>query len=105
MQEAFFRRLWYGSAPLVVWALHFFGSYAVVAAGCGTAAPPFLRTGLLVASVLALALIGWMLMRHRRRQGHHRLLDAARLGSGALAAVGIAWTTLPLVFLPVCGSR
>lgn len=104
MQEPFFRPLWHGSAPLVIWAVHFFAAYAVVAAGCGTALQPFLRTGLLVAGAVAIAAIGWLLLRQRGRTGLHRLRGAALIGGGVLACLGIAWTTLPLLLVPVCAS-
>lgn len=103
MQEPFFRPLGYGSAPLLVWAAHFFFAYAAVAAGCGTPWQPFLRPGLLAISALALAAIGWLLCGERGRKGLHRLLFATRIGNGLLAGVGVAWTTLPLLMLPVCG--
>ena len=104
MQEPFFRPLWKGSAPLVVWAVYFFAAYAFVAAGCGTALQPFLRTGLLAAGALALVAIGWLMLRQRGRGSLHRLSGAAQIGSGLLACIGIAWTTLPLLLVPVCAS-
>ena len=104
MPESFFRRLWTSSAPLVIWAVHFFAAYAVVAAGCGTSLQPFLRTGLLAAGAVAVAAIAWLLWHQRSARTLHRLGGAARVGSGVLAGIGIAWTTLPLLLVPVCSS-
>lgn len=102
MSESFFGRIWAGSAPLVIWAVHFFAAYAVVAAGCGSTLQPYLRPGLLGAGALALAAIAWLLWRRRRTGTLHRLVSAAQIGSGVLACIGIAWTTLPLLLVPVC---
>ena len=102
MSESFFARLWAGSAPLVIWAVHFFAAYAVVAAGCGSTLQPYLRPGLFGAGALALAAIGWLVWRQRRARTLHGVGGAARIGSAVLACIGIAWTTLPLLLVPVC---
>ena len=100
--DRFARRLLIGSAPLMVWALHFFAVYVLVAAACCT---PFadraLRATLLLASALAVAAIVGLLLRGRRR-GPGSLLHAATTGSGVLALAGVVWTTLPMLSLPLC---
>lgn len=98
--ERFFAATLHGSAPLLVWALHFFGAYVLVAAGCCRAGDASLRTLLLLGSALAIGAIAWQL---RGTAGaSDRLLRSARLGGGVLALVGVAWTTLPMFVLPVC---
>lgn len=101
MGDHFFRRLLQGCAPLMVWALHFFGVYVLAEAGCGTAIEPALRWLLPLASVLALAAIASMLL--RGRPDGASLLGTASLGSGLLALTGVLWTTLPMLWLPTCG--
>lgn len=105
--DRFGRQLLHGSAPLLVWALHFFGAYAFVAVTCcsaladlqwlGLAAP---RVLLLAGTALALGLIALLLVRGRRRPAG--LLRSAATGSAVLALAGVAWTTLPMMVLPVC---
>jgi len=98
--EAFRERiaglLWQGGGPFIVWALHFFGLYVLVAAGCtsGWAEVPLLGTSLLrvlliAVSVLAMAWITWLLLRSdggRQPQGSRGLLAV-----GLRAAPGSRW--------------
>ncbi|HET6600055.1 MAG TPA: hypothetical protein VFG60_08835 [Burkholderiaceae bacterium] len=105
--DLFFRKAWLGGAPLLVWALHLFGAYAFVAISCcsafaetqwfGVAAP---RLVLLAASVLALAAIVALLLRGLREP--ESLLRTASTGTAALALIGVAWTTLPMLLMPMC---
>ena len=102
MRTNLFTGLLKGTAPLLVWALHFALCYGVVAAQCSpalvaTATPS--RTLLLVLSAVALAACVPMLGRHWPL----RLLDWARAGGAVLALAGIAWTTVPLLLLDGCG--
>jgi hypothetical protein len=91
-----------GTAPLLVWALHFALCYGLVGAQCSPAlvepgAPS--RTLLLILSAVALAACLPML----DRRMPVRLLDWASAGSAVLALAGIAWTTAPLLLLDGCG--
>ena len=109
----FFAATWVGSAPLLLWALHFALCYGAVAVGCtailhggALLTPGQLRLLLGGATVLALALCALMLWRAlpagRRADGG--LLPRVRLLGALLALVGMAWTGLPLALLPVCSA-
>lgn len=107
LREHFFGHLLQGAGPLIVWALHFLVSYVLVAAGCCTAfaqstwlGVPALRIALWAASTLALIVIGLLIARSLRLQGG--LARTAGAGCGALALIGVAWTTLPVWALPLC---
>jgi hypothetical protein len=107
-REHFLRRLLQGSAPLMVWALHFFGAYALVAAGCCTALAhtpwfgvPALHVTLWLLSALAVAVIAGLIARNLRLP--RGLLRSAAAGGGLLALLAVAWTTLPmLLVVPLC---
>lgn len=106
--EHFLRHLLQGGAPLMVWALHFFGAYGLVAAACCTAFArsqwfgfSALRVSLWGLSALALAVIATLIVRSVRMP--HSVLRSAGAGGGVLALLGVAWTTLPMVWaLPLC---
>lgn len=95
------------TAPLLVWAGHFFLSYAFIAIGCTAGAgETLLKAVLLAATALALALVALMaLPPWRRHQGPapRRLRDLAALCGAGLAFIGIGWTAVPLWMLGVCG--
>ncbi|MBA3596943.1 MAG: hypothetical protein H0W40_06145 [Methylibium sp.] len=117
--EAFRKRiagvLWQGGGPFIVWALHFFGLYVLVAAGCtaGWAELPLLGTSLLrvlliATSLLAMAWITWLLLRAHRGlppRGSRGLLAAAASGSAWLALVGVVWASAPALMLPMCSLK
>lgn len=112
-REHFFARAVHGSLPLLVWAAHFFASYALVAAQCSPAlitpqGPSMWMLALMSAAALgvcaALLWRAWLAVRKARAAGcEPALIDWAALGSGVLALMGIAWTTLPLLMLDRCG--
>jgi len=102
MRDNLLTALFKGTAPLLVWALHFSVCYGLVAAQCSPAlAEPGgpSRMLLLILSAVALAACVAML----GRQWPVRLLDWASAGSAVLALTGIAWTTVPLLLLDGCG--
>lgn len=104
MGERFFVRLWQGTAPLVLWAAHFFFCYLVAASGCrrGTWAV------LLGATLLALAAAGWLAWRAWQgwrsdpAPASHGMLRMAQLAGAMLALVAIAWSALPLFVFGRC---
>lgn len=107
--------VWQATAPLLLWALHFFVLYVVVAAGCMRgwadarwAGWPAVNLGLGVFSLAALALtvaMGWRSLRGlKEAQRSESLLPALRLGSGVLALVGIVWDSVPLLMIAPCGA-
>jgi len=107
--EHLLRHLLQGSGALIVWALHFFGVYGLVAAGCCTAfaqttwfGMSALRVLLWALSALAALAITWLIACGLRRPPS--VLRSAGVLGGALALLGVAWTTLPMSFwaLPLC---
>lgn len=107
--DHFLRHLLQGGGPLMVWALYFFGAYALVAVACCSAfarTPRFgvsaLRVSLWAMSALAAIAIALMIVRSLRLP--RGLLRSAGLGCGALALIGVAWTALPTLWsaLPLC---
>lgn len=109
MRDRFFARTLHATLPLVIWAAHFFASYALVAAECSPAAvsPQAPGRWLLalfwaaaLGACLALLRLGWRRMRAAPRAT--TLLDWAALGSAVLATTGIAWTGLPVLLLEGC---
>ncbi|MES2756357.1 MAG: hypothetical protein V4693_03205 [Pseudomonadota bacterium] len=110
MRDHFWIRLLHGTLPLIVWAAHWFAAYILVAAQCSPAAitPESPRGWMLGAlSVLALGACAVLLWRARRTLrnagGDASLLDWAAAGSAALATIGIAWTTMPMLMIDGCG--
>ncbi len=107
-REHFFRHLLQGGGPLLIWAVHFFGAYVLVAAACCTAfaqtqwfGVSALRALLWLLSALAASAIGMLMARSLRLP--HSLLRSASAGGGVLALLGVAWTTLPMLWaLPLC---
>lgn len=107
-RERFLTHLLHGGGPLMVWAVHFFGAYVLVAAGCCSAfaeTPWFgisaLRVSLWGLSAAAAIVITLLIARSLRLP--HSLLRSAGAGGGVLALLGVAWTTLPIVWaLPLC---
>ena len=91
VRDGTLKRLLYGTAPLLLWAVHWALMYllAVVHAS---------RTAMIVPTVLALGAAGALLWHAaRRRDGSlHQLAFAA---SAVLAAIAIAWTSVPLILL------
>lgn len=100
MGDRFWSRLWQGTAPLVLWAAHFFFCYLYAAAGCG----PRTWAVLLGVTVVALAVAAWLVWTSWPHEGHSRSLPRmARQGSAILALVAIAWGGLPLLVFGGCG--
>jgi hypothetical protein len=110
-RATFFAGVRAGGAPMLLWASHFAFCYVGVAVGCtalahgGTTSASSLRTALLAATAIALAAGAWLLVRACRADAREpgALLAKVRLAGTVLAIVGIAWTALPLAFLPLCG--
>jgi hypothetical protein len=90
VNDRLFRDLLAGSAPLVVWALHFFAAYVLVALLCCRAPEPTLRGALLAVSVAALATIAWQLYRPRGAPSRRRARAGRRAVDHAAGAGGAA---------------
>ncbi|MCC6073235.1 hypothetical protein ACFSQU_05835 [Massilia sp. GCM10020059] len=109
MRDRFFVRALHGTLPLLVWALHFFASYALVAAQCSPAvitreAPSVWMLALLSAAAAGCCgLLLWRAwLRVRAADGEPALHDWAALGSGIMGLMGVVWTSLPLLMLDGC---
>lgn len=97
-------------APLLVWTAHFAFCYGWVAAQCSTAlltrGPPE-RMPMVLATLLALVLVGLLLGRSYTRLGRKDkpagFADWLAAASAPLAMIGIIWTAVPLALLEVCG--
>jgi hypothetical protein len=109
--ERFLRRSVSAASPLLLWAAHFFYCYVVVTVGCTTRgdaaallAPPTLRWALLLGSALAAVAASWLVARScmQVRSGEPGMALRVRLATGVLALIGIVWTTLPVLVLPLC---
>jgi hypothetical protein len=107
MRDHFFVRLARGSAPFVIWALHFALCYGLAAAQCtpgGWRADGPDRVLLGVATIVALGACVWLgwRARARLRQPDVGLSDWAAVASAALSVVGIAWNGIPLLLVAGC---
>ena len=115
--------LWRVIASPIVWALHFLFSYIWVAIYCekaGRTAPlGDARTAVIVATVLALAAVGWSThslwrvrgrsltdndfeFEHNTPEERHRFLSHVTLMLCVLSAVGVAYVAIPIFTLATC---
>jgi hypothetical protein len=98
--DRFWSKLWQGTAPLVLWAAHFFFCYLYAASGCRGE-----TWGVLLgATVLALGAAGWLAWRGWRGgdEPPRGMLHTARLGGAIVALAAIAWTGMPLLVFGAC---
>lgn len=107
----FFRASIHASLPLVWWALHFAFCYAGLAIGCtagwdrgASLVGSPLQTALLIGSAIAVAGAAVLLLHawRRARADDGSLLPRVRLVAAVMALIGIAWTSVPLLLLPLC---
>jgi hypothetical protein len=109
MRDAFFKRLLYATAPLLVWAAHFFIAYLLVAAQCSPAlidrAAPnrWLLGGL---SLLAIGACVALLARARSSMARHAgaapLHELAMAAGAVLATIGIGWSSMVMLMTSGC---
>lgn len=109
--DSFLRLSFDAAAPLLLWLLYFFASYAFVAVGCDSRLGrtqwlglPAIALVLTVASGVMAALFLMMLGRAvmRWRAVPPTLLSTARLGIAALALLGLVWMAVPQWIMPLC---
>lgn len=102
MDDGFFRKLWQGTAPLVLWAGHFFFCYLYAASGCR----PETWAVLVGATVIALAAACWLAWQAWRRKtagGPSRgVMAMAQVGGAILALLAIVWSAFPLFVFGRC---
>ena len=94
-------RLWIAIlAPPALWYLQQQALTALTKLACHTAGPPLGPAAGLAALVLCLgaAALAWP----ARRDPHHRFMAWLGLGSGAIFALAIVFTTLANLLLPPC---
>lgn len=98
-------------APLLLWSGHFWASYVLVATACSggwaeaaVGGVPPLRAALLSITAIALLLAAWLLWRacRRHRAEGAALARRAEVAASALGLIGIAWSAVPLLVLPLC---
>lgn len=89
------------SAPVIVWAAHFFAIYGVTGIACARGAPQAALVAVAVATPLALALLLAIALRDwRRRQQFESWFTLAAAG---FASVAVAWEALPALWVSPCG--
>jgi hypothetical protein len=102
-----------GALPLLVWAAHFAFAYLLVALGCRAgldalriAGLPVMTWLLLLVSLAALAGLGWLgavsAVEWRRTIDDRETLAGVRLAAAVLGWIGVFWTLLPILLLPLC---
>jgi hypothetical protein len=109
MNDHFFRRLWGGTLPLILWGLHWTVCYVLVAVQCSPAAytpgaPNRLLLGAVsLAALAACGVLAWRARDTLRAAGDDTsLYEWAAAGGAVLALAGIAWTSLPILLLDGC---
>lgn len=110
-RDHFFRKSVDASAPLLLWALHFFGVYIFVALACGSTLSdaqlfgyPLIKSVSLLLSLIAILLVAGLCRRAILlcRQTPQQLLSLARLGCAVLGTIAIVLTTIPMFILASC---
>lgn len=112
-RDRFFQDALDASAPLLLWALHFFVVYIFVALSCGSTlvdatlfGRPLIESVCLALTVLALLIVAGSLWRAIGycRLDAHSLLPLVRLGCAMLGMIGILLTSVPMFILSACAS-
>ncbi len=101
------------SAPMLVWAMHFVLAYGLQGLSCSDQANDvrwlqggLLTTLLVILTLVALALLGWLGRRAWRCQREvgppRRFLPAATLLASVMATIAVVFTATPLFLLSPC---
>jgi hypothetical protein len=104
-----------GVLPLVIWAAHFFVSYASAEIACaldlqrftlaGVALPTIWLWTVSVAAIAALVALAALAVRNGKAEAESgSTLVTVRIGAALLALTGVLWSTVAIVFAPLCGS-
>lgn len=112
-RDHFFRDAMDASAPLLLWALHFFVVYIFAALACESTlvgAQLFsypliegvLRLLSLIASLLLLGLLWRAIALYRHAS--QKFLPFTRLLCVMLGTIGIVWTSVPMFILSACSG-
>ena len=109
MRERFFRKLIWGTLPLLVWAAHFAASYVLVAFQCSPAGfvpgnPRHLPLVLMtIVALAACAVLAWRARASFASADEHTpLLDRAAAWTAVLSLIGIVWTSVPMWVVKTC---
>lgn len=97
--------------PFVIWAAHFFLSYASVEVACALDLQMHRLSGISIVSLwlwatTALAIGALVLLTARAPRNFSAesgALAGVQLGASLLALVGVLWSAVPIVFAPSCG--
>ncbi|WP_238371211.1 hypothetical protein [Heliomarina baculiformis] len=112
--------LWRITLSPLAWAAHFVICYGLVALSCAKGLPvESVRQGLIVFSVVVLALIGWIgwrawrqwdvretgdyLNQQGKAEDRHRFLGHAAFLLSIISFIGVVFVSLPLLLLEGCG--
>lgn len=102
MRDGLLAGVRHGAAPLAVWALHFFGSYAGIAVACDAGVDAGMLRGTLLGgtavALAAVAVLAWRAWRLPARS----LAGVAGRGASLLVAVALVWSAWPMMHLPTC---
>lgn len=111
--DRIFHRTFDATAPLILWALHFFAAYIFAVASCDTTLAdalwldrPLIWMVLLAWTIVVLPVAAFLLWRAvvLYLMAPRQLLSGARLGCAVLGAIGIVWTAVPMLILSVCSQ-
>jgi hypothetical protein len=105
-----------GVLPLVIWAAHFFLSYASAEIACaldlqrvtlaGIPSPSIWLWMLTVAAIAFLIVLMVLAVQNEKARAvatSGSTLATVRVGAAILALVGVLWSAVPIVFAPLCG--
>ena len=106
----------HGVLPLVIWAAHFFLSYASAEIACALDLQRFTLAGIpspsiwlwvltvgAIASLIALIVLAVQNEKARAVTTSGSTLATVRVGAAMLALVGVLWSAVPIVLAPLCG--
>ncbi|MDB5960719.1 MAG: hypothetical protein JWP59_2013 [Massilia sp.] len=101
--ERFWRRLLSASAPLFIWAGHFFACYLLVAAQCS---PALIDAGMpdrpLLLALSVVALGACLALLWRSRSAPAGLYGWAQRGTALLGTIAVALTSIPVLMVSAC---
>ena len=108
LTDGFLWPVLHGVLPLVIWAAHFFLSYAGAEVACalrlqrfalaGVTAPTIWLWIITVAAIAMLVVVTLAPVRRARADTKSGdTLTAVRIGVGILALVGVVWSAVPIV--------
>jgi hypothetical protein len=105
----------HGVLALVIWAAHFFLSYASAEIACALDLQRFTLAGIpspsiwlwvltvgAIALLIALIVLAVRNERARAVGTSSSTLATVRIGAALLALVGVLWSAVPIVFAPLC---